>query len=156
LRELCSQAVWIKAVKDRGFEIGLHTGGMIPECLERVLPFCNWVGLDIKAPFMLYEKVTQVAGSGEKARQSAELVLASGVTYEFRTTFHPAVLSEDDILEMARELAVMGCRHYVLQMFHPDHCPDKRLRESAVPMAGISADLRQNLKSFFPEFFVRE
>ncbi len=148
--------VWIQAVKDMGFEIGLHTAGMVPERLEQVLPLCNWVGLDIKAPFSLYEKVTQVAGSADTARRSAELVLASGVAYEFRTTFHPAALSEGDILKMARELAEKGCTHYALQMFHPDHCADKELRESAVPGTGISADLRQNLKVLFQDFLVRE
>lgn len=163
--------VWMKAVKDMGFEIGLHTGGMIPGRLEQVLPLCHWVGLDIKAPFRLYEKVTQVAGSGppcedgrasscnsggEAVRQSAKLLIASGVACEFRTTFHPALLSESEILELARELAGMGCKRYVLQMFHSDHCSDKELRESAVPSAGISAGLRQNLKSLFPDFLVRE
>jgi len=148
--------VWMRAIKDMGFEIGLHTGGMIPERLAQVLPLCSWVGLDIKAPFSLYERVTQIPGSGETARRSAELVLASGVPCEFRTTYHPAVLSEDDVLEMARELARMGCKRYALQMFHPEHCADKELRENAVPVAGISADLRQNLKSLFSDFLVRE
>ena len=146
---------WMKAVKEMGFEIGLHSGGMVPERLEQVLPFCNWVGLDIKAPFHLYEKVTQSPGSGDKARRSAELVLTSGVAYEFRTTFHPAVLSEGDVLFMARELAEKGCKRYAIQMFHPDHCFDKELRESAVPTAGISADLRQNLHVLFPQFLMR-
>lgn len=148
--------VWMKAVKSMGFEIGLHTGGMLPERLEQILPFCNWVGLDIKGPFRLYEKVTQAAGSGDAARRSAELVLASGVACEFRTTFHPAVLSESDILGMARELASMGCKRYALQMFHPDHCSDKELRESAVPIAGTSASLRDALAGIFPCFEVRE
>ena len=148
--------VWMRGVKDMGFEIGLHTGGMVPDRLKEVLPFCSWVGLDIKAPFGKYEKVTGKTGSGDGARRSAELVIASGIPYEFRTTFHPEVLSEDEILEMARELVTMGCRHYALQSFRSDHCPDKELRETAVSMAGISADLRQNLKSLFTDFLIRE
>jgi pyruvate-formate lyase-activating enzyme len=129
---------------------------MVPERLGQVLPLCDWVGLDIKAPFRSYEKVTQVSGSGDAARRSAERVLASGVDYEFRTTFHPSVLSEDDILEMARALAVMGCKHYALQMFHRGHCPDKELLESIVPIAGISAGLRHDLKGLFPDVLIRE
>jgi len=148
--------VWMKAVKAMGFEIGIHTGGMVPERLAEILPLCHWVGLDIKAPFNGYEKVTRIPGSGDNPRRSAELVLASGVAYEFRTTFHPALLSEDDVLVMARELATKGCKRFALQMFRPDHCADKELRECADPMAGISADLRQNLKALFPDFLVRE
>lgn len=148
--------VWMKAVRDMGFEVGFHTGGMAPSRLKEILPFCDWVGLDVKAPFSHYEKVTQVAGSGDVVRRSAELVLASGVAYECRTTFHPAILSEDEVLEMARELVSMGCRRYVLQMFHSDHCPDKELRESAVSGVGISQNLRQTLKPLFQDFLVRE
>jgi pyruvate formate lyase activating enzyme len=148
--------VWMRAVKELGFEIGLHTGGIFPERLENVLPLCHWVGLDIKAPFRLYEKVTRIAGSGDAARQSARLVIASGVACEFRTTFHSGLLSEEDVLEMARELAAMGCKRYALQMFRPDHCPDKELREGVVPAAGISAALRQTLGSVFPDFLIRE
>lgn len=148
--------VWMKAVRARGFEIGLHTGGMIPGQLSQVLSLCHWVGLDIKAPFSVYEKVTQVAGSGDAVRRSAELVLASGVDYEFRTTVHPAILSESDILGMARELASMGCKRYALQAFHPNHCSDKELCGDAVLSSGISANLRDTLSGIFPSFTVRE
>lgn len=148
--------VWMKEVKDMGFEIGLHTGGMVPACLEKVLPLCDWVGLDIKAPFNLYEKVTQIPGSGDASRHSAELVIASGVNYEFRTTVHPALLSESEILEMSQALAALGCKNYVLQMFRADHCPDKELRENTIPIAGVSANLRQTLKNLFKNFLIRE
>ena len=146
----------MREVKAFGFLIGLHTGGMVPERLAQALPFCDWVGLDIKAPFNLYEKVTGVQGSGDAARRSAGLLLESGVACEFRTTFHPDLLSEGEVLAMAHDLAQMGCKRYVLQMFHPHHCPDKELRESAVPAAGISANLRQSLKVLFQDFLVRE
>lgn len=148
--------VWMRAVREMGFEVGFHTGGMIPERLKEVLPLCDWVGMDIKAPFRLYENVTRVAASGSLARQSAEIILQSRIPYEFRTTFHPELLSERDILELARELVSMGCTHYTLQMFRPDHCPDKELRESGMPMTGISANLRQTLQSLFSDFSVRE
>jgi len=146
---------WMRAVKDMGFEIGLHTGGMFPERLEEVLPLCRWIGLDVKAPFGTYDKVTRIAGSGEAARRSVDLVLASGVDYEFRTTVHPDILAEDEILEMARSLAAKGCKHYALQMFHPAHCSDKALRESAVSHAGISAHLRSDLNDLFQDFQFR-
>ncbi len=148
--------VWMRAVKDLGFEVGLHTGGMIPERIKEVLSLCDWIGMDIKAPFRFYEKVTLIKGSGPKAQQSAEYILKSGVSYECRTTFHPELLSESDILEIAHELVAMGCKHYTLQMFHSDHCPDKELRESSMLPFGISSNLRQTLHSLFPNFLVRE
>ncbi len=147
---------WMRAVRDRGFQIGLHTGGMFPERLEEVLPLCDWVGMDIKAPFETYEAVTGVVGSGVAARRGAEKLLASGVACEFRTTFHPDLLSEQDLEKMARHLASMGCTHYTLQGFRPDHCADKALRESASSGVGISVGLRMKLKEYIPDFKIRE
>lgn len=148
--------LWMRAVREMGFQVGLHTGGMFPERLEEVLPLCEWVGMDMKAPFDLYEKVTKVPGSGEAARRSAEKVLASRVSYEFRTTFHPDLLSEKDIEKMAGELASMGCAHYTLQGFRSEHCSDKDLRESSASGMGISAGLRTRLKELISDFKVRE
>ncbi len=149
-------AEWMKDVKAIGFEIGLHTNGMFPDRLSDVLPLCDWVGMDIKAPFRLYEKVTQIKNSGEPAQKSAQLILASKVQYEFRTTLHPALLSEEEILEMARELAGLGAQNYVLQMFRPEHCLDQVLREVSNQITGISPALRQTLQKMFPVFQVRE
>ncbi len=147
---------WMKAVKEMGYAVGLHTNGMFPERLREVLPVCDWVGMDIKAPFSLYEIVTLVPGSGDEARKSAAALLQSKVAYEFRTTVHPDLLSEEDILAAAGELAALGAKNYVLQMFRPGHCPDKELRESNFHAAGISANLRVSLRSMFPEFQIRE
>jgi pyruvate formate lyase activating enzyme len=148
--------VWMRAVKDMGFEIGLHTGGMFPERLAEVLPLCDWVGFDIKAPFGRYEGVTGIPESGEVARRSLDQLLSSGVAYECRTTFHPELLSEKDVMEIAMELSCLGVKKYVLQFFRPDHCPDKELRENSLQGVGISAGLRQNLHDLFPDFLIRE
>ena len=148
--------VWMKAIKAMGYEVGLHTNGMFPEHLRKILPLCDWVGMDIKAPFSLYEKVTLIPDSGEPVRRSAGMLVASGVPYEFRTTFHPDILSEDEVLQMARELVSMGCKSYALQMFRANHCSDKGLCDVGVLTAGISANLRQTLKPLFQNFQIRE
>ncbi len=79
----------VLAVKSLGFKAGLHTAGPYPERLACVLPLLDWVGMDIKAPFEEYDKVTAVPGSGEAARESAALVRRSGVPHRFRTTLDP-------------------------------------------------------------------
>jgi pyruvate formate lyase activating enzyme len=146
---------WISAVRSLGYEVGLHTNGMFPERLKEVLPFCAWVGMDVKAPFANYEKITLVPRSGETARRSLEILAASGVPFECRTTVHPDLLSEKEILELAREIAAIGCKDYVLQIFRPEHCPDKALRESDAIQTGISVNLRDTLAAMFLKFQIR-
>lgn len=101
-----------------GFEIGLHTAGIYPQRLKQLLPQLDWVGLDIKALPDNYPRLTGMPASGQLAWRSAEILIASGVPHELRTTFHPALmeLSEKEALQSRlRELHPMqhrwqGCR----------------------------------------------
>ena len=144
----------IKDVRAHGFQIGLHTGGSYPQRLAELLPQVDWVALDIKAPFTRYEIVTGIADSGLQALACAEAVLASGKEYELRTTVHPALLSEVDILDIARTLAAMGVKNYALQVFRPQGCRTKELKSIAV--AGYPSNaLVQQLSGMFEKFSYR-
>lgn len=121
----------IEDVRKLGFDVGLHCGGAYPQRLADVLPLLDWVALDIKAAFDDYEKITGVAGSGEQALACAEAVLASDVKYEFRTTVHPALHSDDDIGTLARCLSGMGVENYALQVFRSQGCKTKALKSTA-------------------------
>jgi pyruvate formate lyase activating enzyme len=82
----------MREVKTLGYLVGLHTAGIVPGRLEQVLPLVDWVSMDLKAPFEQHERITQVPGSGARAKRSMELLLASGVACEFHTV--PAVPGE--------------------------------------------------------------
>lgn len=94
-----------------GFMAGLHTGGIYPARLARLLPLLDWVGLDIKASFA----TTGAPGSGDNARASLEMVLRSGVAHECRTTLDRRFLDDEALNEIAHSLAALGVRHYALQ-----------------------------------------
>ncbi len=87
-------------VKKMGFLTGLHTGGAYPELLKKSLPYLDWIGMDIKAPFELYERITRVSGSGKSAQESADLLLKSNISHQFRTTIDPFLLQEDRLQSM--------------------------------------------------------
>ena len=125
----------MREVKAMGFKIGLHTGGGYPEKLGAVLPLVDWVGLDIKAPFERYDAVNGVPGSGAKARESLHLIVETGVDHECRTTVHPALISEGELIELSKTLFALGARKHVLQAFRPDGCRDAALLASYDPLA---------------------
>jgi pyruvate formate lyase activating enzyme len=108
----------IKTVRNLGFRIGLHTAGMVPARLERLLPCIDWVGFDVKAPFGVYSRITGVNESGTNAIVSLQMLLASGISYEVRTTFHPTLLSLFDMLELRDQLLALSVTRYVVQRFH--------------------------------------
>jgi pyruvate formate lyase activating enzyme len=117
----------VQAVRNLGFRIGLHTAGMAPERFAALLPWVDWVGFDVKAPFRAYSRITGVEQSGTKALQSLRLLLASGVAYEVRTTLHPALLSSDDMLVLQQELLELGVTAYAVQRFRADGVRPGRL-----------------------------
>jgi len=138
-----------------GFEIGLHSAGIYPERLYKTLPMLDWIGLDVKAPFdHRYDRVTGVPGSWQAARASVKAVLASGIAHEFRTTVHPALLAEGDVLELARTLSELGVRNYALQVFRTQGCDDKELMDA--PAWQPSAALLNELHALFPRFTLRQ
>lgn len=144
----------IREARGLGYKIGLHTGGPYPARLEKLLPLLDWVGMDIKAPFAAYDRITGAPGSGEKARASARLVLESGVESEFRTTVHSTLLSREDLRAMARELAELGVQRWVLQEFRPQGCADAVLCAQA--STGFPDDaLIPEVGPLFPHFSIR-
>lgn len=102
-------------VSDLGFEVGLHTAGSYPKRFAEVLPLCDWVGLDIKAPEHLYGAITGVQSSASKAFESLRLALDSGVNLQVRTTVDPTIMSPDDVAELTATLRKLGVREHVLQ-----------------------------------------
>jgi pyruvate formate lyase activating enzyme len=144
----------IREVRALGFKIGLHTGGMYPQKLDAVLPLVDWVGLDVKAPFAEYPRITGTPGSGARALAGLQRVLDSGVRHEIRTTVHPALLSDTDLADMARDLAAHGARHYVIQAFRSQGCRDAGLRWNTSRGRPLQ-DVGEKLAPLFEDFSVR-
>lgn len=137
----------IQTVKDMGFKTGLHTAGPYPSRLKRLLPWLDWVGMDIKAPFSWYERITGVPGSGAKALKSVRLILEDGVSHEFRTTVDACLQKEDVVLQLAQSLASLGVRHYVLQ--------ECRSPSGNRPQTRIHRAIAEEIGMLFDTFSVR-
>lgn len=144
----------IREVRALGFRVGLHTGGMYAKRLAEVLPWVDWVGMDVKAPFADYMFTTGVEGSGQRAREGLQQLIASGVDHEIRTTVHPGLLPDSDIVAVGRELAARGVRRYVIQAFRSQGCGSESLCQSATrerPLHQVGGEL----DGLFEEFSVR-
>ena len=143
----------VKEVKEMGFKVGLHTGGAYPDRLAKLLPYLDWVGMDIKTRFAEYDRVTLAPGSGVQAKKSVQLLLESGVDHEFRTTIHPLLISRQQLNLLAKELAQLGVEHYVLQKFRRKGCANPDLVNA--PEQNLSADLCASVGVQFNHFTMR-
>ncbi len=137
-----------RTVLGRGFRVGLHTNGAYPDSFGRVLPFCDWVGLDIKAMFgrqgwITGNEVTGVASSYE----SLGMLGASDVLFEVRTTYHPLLLSEATLRHIAQALSLLRPMKWAIQRFQPNS-PDPEL--NAADPAIVSEELLEQLRTVAP------
>ncbi|MEO6982323.1 MAG: anaerobic ribonucleoside-triphosphate reductase activating protein [Edaphobacter sp.] len=105
----------MRQVRERGFGVGLHTSGAYPKRFAEVLPLCDWIGLDIKAPERLYGAVTGVQAAAAKAFACLRLALDAGVALQVRTTVDPTTMIADDVTELTETLLQLGVMEHVLQ-----------------------------------------
>jgi len=144
-----------RAVRERGFAVGLHTGGAYPRRLIELVPVLDWVGLDIKAPMLDYEAVTEVPSSGLAAFASLDLLTRMRVPFEVRTTVHLALTTPARLVQLAREIAAAGVTSWVLQMFRETGCASKRLVELARCVPVLDPALIARLEQHVPRIVVR-
>ena len=116
---------FIKAIKGLGFLVKLDTNGSYPQVLNNVLPYVDYVAMDIKAPPGKYLDVTKVNINTHNIEKSINLIMKSGVDYEFRTTVLKNQLNFDDFDEIGK--MINGAKKYYLQKFVPTKILDAKL-----------------------------
>lgn len=110
-------ADFVRELKSLGLSVKLDTNGYRPRSIQLLLQdrLLDYVAMDVKgAP----EKYPLVAGRRieiERIENSLQLILASEIEYEFRTTAVPGMVTVQDVETIARSIA--GARRYVIQQF---------------------------------------
>ena len=115
-------AALCRRIKKLGYLIKVETNGSNPHVLSQLLRdgLIDYVAMDHKMPARRSWKLGGRAVLFDRFSESLQLLKASGLPYEIRTTVHPALLDEADILQMVREAADLGYRGtYYLQFFFP-------------------------------------
>jgi pyruvate formate lyase activating enzyme len=128
---------FFRRIGSMGYQIKLDTNGSHPEVLAELLMqgLVDFIAMDIKAPFTIYDRITGVCAPKERLEKSIELIARSGIDHEFRTTVVGPLLSERD-LDIIKEMVPHGSRHR-FQEFRPENALDPELRVSA-EMKGLN------------------
>lgn len=113
----------IDEFRRHGAKIKLDTNGTRPDVLERLVAdgMLDAIAMDIKAP--LDERYFAASGARpelDRIRRSIDLIIGSGLEYEFRTTVCRRFHGLEDILDIAESIA--GAETYILQAFQPGRC----------------------------------
>jgi pyruvate formate lyase activating enzyme len=118
----------IKRIKGLGIRIKLDTNGTNPEMLKDLIDasLIDFVAMDLKAP--LDEGYDDLAGTKvevEKIKRSIQIIMSSGIDYEFRTTMVPILLKPEDYERMAAYIGT--AKKFALQHFSPRNTIDPNL-----------------------------
>ena len=138
-----------RAINALGLPVKLDTNGSCPEVIEKLLNegLAEHIAMDVKAPLdaASYERLAGTRVDVEKIRASIELVKRRAPSYEFRTTYVPALHSREDLLALRETLRGEPWR---VQCFKPNNCLDEKFlsAEAATP---------EKLKKILPDIQVR-
>lgn len=118
----------VKRIKALGMKVKLDTNGTNPEMLKDLIDagLIDYVAMDLKAP--LDESYDDLAGAKvdlSKVKRSIEIIMGSGIDYEFRTTMVPILLKPEDYERMAAYIGT--ARKMALQHFSPRNTIDPNL-----------------------------
>ena len=92
-----------KEIKELGFSVKIDTNGSYPQRLETLLSegIADYVAMDIKNAQGAYPLACGIDVDIEKIKRSIEIIKASGVPHEFRTTVVKGIHTARDIAECA-------------------------------------------------------
>ncbi len=108
---------FIRRVREMGYAVKLDTNGYRPEVLYELISegLVDYIAMDIKTSRERYSAVAGVDIDVSKIEESAELIMSSGIDYEFRTTVVKELHSAHDFTNIGNWLS--GAKKFFLQGF---------------------------------------
>lgn len=105
----------ISQIKEMGYLVKLDTNGSNPHKLQEIIKtgLVDYFAMDVKSPLEKYPEVTRSTISVQAIRESIQLLMNSGIAYEFRTTVDWTLLNENDLIQIAE--TIRGAERYYLQ-----------------------------------------
>ncbi len=146
---------FIKAIKSFGYKVKLDTNGTKPDMLAKIIDehLVDYIAMDVKAPFEKYGYVVRTNCDTKIISESIEIIMKSGVEYEFRTTAVSGLTTQQDILRIAETLK--GARAYYLQRFIPSKTLDKGYMNKNTLQEKEFEQIKDKINGFFEVFSIR-
>ena len=147
---------FLEWIREFGYMTALHTNGYNPEMLRYLLKheLLDYVAMDVKAAPALYDRITRVQNTCVNASWSISAILTSGIDHEFRTTWHPLLMTEKELLDTIRAVYSAGGRRFYLQRFRAQGVADEELVQFG-DVVNVPETVLKTARKLFSEFDVR-
>lgn len=140
---------FIKTLKKMGYLVKLDTNGTRPDILRKIINegIVDYIAMDIKNSPKGYDTASGVKSDIERIRLSIDMIMGSGIDYEFRTTVVPGIHTLADFDEIAKWIS--GAKKYFLQEYREIKILDPNLKKKT---KGRSIDLQKIKKKISNNF----
>lgn len=145
----------LQQTREMGFRNGLHTGAPHLGLLRPLLPWLDWVGLDIKAMPSDYKAVTTNRHSGPDSWAAIDELQKANVDFECRMTWHGALHSAEQVMEVGKCLADRGVGRFAVQVARSDQLLNEQIGAGYISRDDKKA-VRLALNSIFESLELRE
>ncbi|MBN2111940.1 anaerobic ribonucleoside-triphosphate reductase activating protein [Candidatus Woesearchaeota archaeon] len=138
-----------RKVKEKGFLVKIDTNGTNPEMIQQLLDgkLADYIAMDIKAPLDKYEEVVRAKVNADAIQRTINLLMDSGIDYEFRTTVVPGLFEENDAEKIGEWLK--GAKKFCIQQFRNS---DKVLDPKYQNIAHYHIDKLEKFKTILKKY----
>lgn len=147
---------FIISVKDEGLAVKLDTNGSRPDVLTDLLNkgFLDYIAMDIKAPLTKYGDFVVRQEDIFNVKRSINIIMKSGIEYEFRTTVNQNIMCVEDFIDIANCIA--GARKYVLQPYkYSDGVLNKHICGTKPCDPGFLKRVKADIIDLLPSIVIR-
>jgi len=104
-------------IRKLGFKIKLDSNGTRPNVIKELIDekLIDYVAMDIKNHLDKYDLVTATKVNKDVIQESIDLLMNSGIDYEFRTTLVNEYHTDKDMHEIGKLIA--NCKRFYLQKY---------------------------------------
>jgi len=131
---------FIKKIKKRGFLVKLDTNGTRPDTLKKIIDqgIVDYIAMDIKSSPKKYKSAAGLKADVKRVKLSVDMIMNSGINYEFRTTVVPGLHNYKDFDEISKW--IKGAKYYYLQEYREMRILNPNLKKKT---KGKSLDLKK-------------
>ncbi|MBO7244862.1 MAG: anaerobic ribonucleoside-triphosphate reductase activating protein [Alphaproteobacteria bacterium] len=145
----------VQDIKGLGFQVAIHTSGIYPQKIKEILPFIDWVGLDVKAPKEKYHLLSGREKISSLVFETLKILSDSDIDFEVRTTLDPKHLTIEDIYLLASQLKEYRIPQFALQKYRTFPGDTNPPSQSEIDSFFENNELIQTLQNDFNRLVLR-
>jgi len=136
-------------------DIKIDTNGYTPKILQEIIDkeLVNYIAMDIKTSFEKYYKAVGLNINIDNIKESIDIIMNSGLDYEFRTTVVPGIVELDDIRAIGSY--IVGAKKFALQQYRKQKTYDASYQDIYPYKPDILRKYKDILSQFLDNIEIR-